>query len=1488
EEIDGTDITDQDIDSNADMDPKNDDEDEDDNGEAFIEIYDLALINQIRENPIYAVGDTISFDMTIVNQGNMAVSNIEVANHLPSGYIFDPAINPGWSDNKSVSYFYTIPGTLYPGESTVITLKAIIVYVDVDEFYYRDVAEIVGGEDSKGNLYADSDSTPDGDPTNDGTPMDDQLEDQDDEDDHDPEIFDLLSEFSFPCTVNCEIACQGLLNISLDENCMAEITPSMAGIDIHPLCNGYYDLKIFIFAGDELIDDFVDLSHVGKDLRFEITEPECGNKCQGMLNVEFKLPPQIQCPPDQTLSCGALDIIGVPPAIGSCADFEVFLFSEESETLVCDPDYTSIVKRTYKAVDEMGNESECSHTIHIARIDLNSIIFPEWKSVGTANAISCSDPIIEFDANGIPLPWPSDPLTGSGSGVPILCDPLVTNGLLCPLTGSGNGVPLIPGNTQAMCSAATTYTDIELPGSPCVRQIMRTWEVREWWCSGENTKSALQLIEIVDDQAPEFDCPADFSVSTNDECAGSVTMPPVSPIDGCGQEVSVAIEYPLGRLEQNGGNVELALGENIVTYIASDACYNQSSCEVTVTVRDNTEPVAICDQFTVISVSQSGTSLITAEALDDGSWDECGLERIEVARMDTTCFASDTLFDESVHVCCADVGQTIMVIFQAVDFSGNTNRCMVSVEVDNKSIPVLTCPEDVTVDCRDAYDFNNLGISFGEANIDDNCTSSYDLVETVSDDVNQCNIGQITRLFEMKDASGNVLRSCKQLITITNNEPFVGANIIWPLDYDMIGGCELADLSPELLPDGFGFPVYTSGNDECSLLGYDYEDQIFQAVPGSGECAHIERTWSVINWCSQTNGLFDKWVSPRPQIIKLINDISPELDDQTDILIESQNIDCNSGDIELVRTATDDCNNPLYWSYTMKDDSGTIVQQGSSDTLSGVFDIGFYTVEWTVQDGCGNFDVDFQDIEIRNIKSPSPICIQGLSANLVLMDLNNDGLYDAEMVELLAENFDGGSYHTCNNPFVLSLSQDTSVTSVIYDCDSLGIQSIQLWATDVVTGAQDYCVTYIDIQDNNGQNVCPEDDNKVVIEGDIFTEEKEEVENVVVGLGVEDIQDLTDEFGQYAFPNMPKGGQYNIEPSKDTEYLNGVSTLDLIVIQRHILGLEYLDSPYKLIAADINNSADVSSIDLIELRKLVLGVYETLPENSSWRFVDAEYQFPDNYNPWLESMPENYVIDDLQSDMNIDFIGVKIGDVNGSAIANSQLKSRDIENRNLESLTFLVEDKFIRKGETATIEVTSSNYNDISGWQGTYEFDPAKITITDVIPGALDISLDENFNVLSQEEGWASWSYHKQVPESFDEDEVLFQIIVEADSDMNASDIFELSSVVTPLEAYRDYNTLMGINFESFTMDQEAKIHSVSPNPWIESTTVRFSLPQGGETEWQYYDVSGRLIYKENIEFTAGEQSLTIERNKLNTSGVVYIKLITDNTIAQYKMLLVD
>ena len=96
--------------------------------------------------------------------------------------------------------------------------------------------------------------------------------------------------------------------------------------------------------------------------------------------------------------------------------------------------------------------------------------------------------------------------------------------------------------------------------------------------------------------------------------------------------------------------------------------------------------------------------------------------------------------------------------------------------------------------------------------------------------------------------------------------------------------------------------------------------------------------------------------------------------------------------------------------------------------------------------------------------------------------------------------------------------------------------------------------------------------------------------------------------GQYQFDNLIENGSYEVSPELTGYSLAGITTLDLVMIQQHILNIRPFDSPYKWLAADINNSNSITAADLVLLRQLILGVIDRLP-NDSWKFVDKAYQF---------------------------------------------------------------------------------------------------------------------------------------------------------------------------------------------------------------------------------------------------------------------------------------
>jgi lysyl endopeptidase len=174
------------------------------------------------------------------------------------------------------------------------------------------------------------------------------------------------------------------------------------------------------------------------------------------------------------------------------------------------------------------------------------------------------------------------------------------------------------------------------------------------------------------------------------------------------------------------------------------------------------------------------------------------------------------------------------------------------------------------------------------------------------------------------------------------------------------------------------------------------------------------------------------------------------------------------------------------------------------------------------------------------------------------------------------------------------------------------------------------------------------------ISGSVKNEKGTGVANVrvqLIGTGGLTITTLTDDLGNYSIDNIPLGETYEIGAGKADVYENGLSTLDMIRVQKHILNLETLASPYQIIAADVNNSGTISTLDLIQMRKVILNL-ETKFASPVWLFVPSAKNFQDAKDPFKGLISGAYTISSLSaSSLTFNLVGIKFGDINSSVDA---------------------------------------------------------------------------------------------------------------------------------------------------------------------------------------------------------------------------------------------
>ncbi|MFN5788630.1 MAG: hypothetical protein ACK469_07710, partial [Bacteroidota bacterium] len=260
--------------------------------------------------------------------------------------------------------------------------------------------------------------------------------------------------------------------------------------------------------------------------------------------------------------------------------------------------------------------------------------------------------------------------------------------------------------------------------------------------------------------------------------------------------------------------------------------------------------------------------------------------------------------------------------------------------------------------------------------------------------------------------------------------------------------------------------------------------------------------------------------------------------------------------------------------------TGTSVAGTTTGTTNGLFTIsasgvpvGQYDVRVTVRDDCGNVTVSRLAVDVEDNKAPAPVCVQNLTATL-MPDGAGKCMVVVKAIDVFQDINRDWNAGECSPSVVASIARLTNgvegtkaATLTLTEADKGGVTA-RVYLTDAA-GNADFCTVIIVVEDN----FCGNGGASASVAGLIQTEGKAEVEGVQVNLSGESQKQMaTGVNGRYVFQNLNNGLDYTVTPSLNKGFLNGVSTYDLILISKHILGNQPLNTPYKLIAADVNNS----------------------------------------------------------------------------------------------------------------------------------------------------------------------------------------------------------------------------------------------------------------------------------------------------------------------------
>ena len=1225
-------------------------------------------------------------------------------------------------------------------------------------------------------------------------------------------------------------------NISLDAECETLLTPELLAIN-SVVPDSLIRVRIQNEDGSFRPVAMVDDNDVGEAVRVVVDIPGCPDvaPCWSFANIEYKLGPSQICRNDLIVSCAQNIAMSDPIITFACGDVE-FIRGQVIREDLCIDDTLFRETVTFAVRDQFGNVSEeCTQVKIVLRPNLtrDSIQFPPDTTVTCEAALFSADGTIDPRIVGVPT-W--------------------------------DGVELF-GNTDItqLCNVFADFEDIQDLDNICNRTIIRRWVVTEWICDGGITEiEHFQTFRLEDTTAPVIDLPVtriELSASQHG-CQGVLDIPDAEVTDNCNQDdIEVEIRYPGGSsFLGDGTNVVVPLGlNNIVEYIARDICGNERRDTIFVDVTDEITPVAVCLRETVISIPGDKVWM-DLERFDEDSYDDCELASRCVVRMD-----HQELF---LSLGPNSIGDLLFSEF---------DEALAAADADFE-----TCYRDYSVGLTRTNSKDELLI-----NIDDLCT---DAIQFCCFDAGR----EVPVFLRVEDAAGNrnecmimVAGQDKDAPTIEcpTEEIYVSCDFMFDAEGDLDGlfgtireGSTAIPLEipQEFLVDSSGPLVNGTFVDNCSI-GRITQTRVV-------DIDSICRTGTVTRTFFLEEGDVSRAICT--QVITIVGDevnnpliIDPSFQTLIEIEVESpedfenlerefrpqiMNQGCSLIGLGFTDFVTDPDPNSRYCTKIIRtwqiidwcrSPNGEVVRDTSQTILV--------------------IDNEAPDVTVNasaTVPQPTGTDVIELTANATDNVVENPRFLDWIVVvtreptdvEVFRDTLDNDDFR--NSTAVANLGQ---LPQGNYDV---------MWVVGDPCGNRDTTLQDLTVSEPNASN------SQVSVQGEVASAFGAMMDNIDVYLttAVEQYDDaehtFTDLEGIYAFANMPIGGSYYIDPEKIDDALNGVSTLDLILIQKHVLGLKDIEDPYLLLAADVNNDNRITALDLVDMRRLILGLTDVFPSKDSWMFVHDEQDIVDAATFGVP-LDETYFIADLQQNMDVRFIGIKTGDISGDAVAHStQLAS----GRSLATTSWSYEARPASDGYTY-IDIRTTESAEIEGYQATWSWKDA--SYVGIQPGRLAIT-DDQVNDEKANVSLLPMSFNTTSTVRVNEGDVLFTLVFESGVDIT----LDIDNTVMRGEVYEGDRIakLDIIPVESALVTNQITLAQNTPNPWSEITEIKADLPVGGEVTLRVFDISQKVVYQQSQWVERGTAVFRVGQDEVAQSGLYFYEIEIGGYVARQKMIKVN
>ncbi len=271
-----------------------------------------------------------------------------------------------------------------------------------------------------------------------------------------------------------------------------------------------------------------------------------------------------------------------------------------------------------------------------------------------------------------------------------------------------------------------------------------------------------------------------------------------------------------------------------------------------------------------------------------------------------------------------------------------------------------------------------------------------------------------------------------------------------------------------------------------------------------------------------------------------------------------------------------------------------------------------------------------------------------------------------------------------------------------------------------------------------------------VVFGNVDSEEGMLIEMQKIDIDDETMITFSGTIGDYLFTNI-NSGTYKMAPYLEGDCLDGVSTLDLVLIQKHILQLRRFKTLEQYFIADVNGDRKVDIYDVLQIRRVILGLDTSFINNHTYRFMQKNTSY-NSIEEAFEKGLEVYVPVDGDT-TQIDFKKIKIGDINNShsfrendamtkkelGITEEELKmpfpyadfaANNINHRvnSIPEIKIHTPDVYADTNSYINVPVVFDNIDGFVGAQFSLKWDTTKLEYNNILNGDFDVN---EFQLLS-------------------------------------------------------------------------------------------------------------------------------------------------------------